>query len=69
MNVGVDQARGDIRAAEVDPPDALIAGPDAGDSALGDGDVGLLDLGGKGVDHAAAGQHAIGRRVAAGDGE
>ena len=57
VDVGVDQPRRDVRAAEVDALRAFVSGPDARDPPAGDRDVDArLDFAGESVDDPPAGE-------------
>ena len=64
VDVGVDEPRGDERAAEIDRLARLVVA-DADDSRAHDRDVGRLDLAGVHVDDAAVLEQQLGRLVAA----
>jgi hypothetical protein len=70
VDVGVDEAGRDVRAADVDAPLALIPRPDPRDASVDDRNVDAgLDLAGEDVDHPPPAHDEVGRRLAAGDGE
>ena len=68
VHVRVDHPRHHRAPAGLDPLAAVVA-PDAGDAAAGHGDVALQPLAREDGEHAPAGHHQVGLRVAAGDGE
>jgi hypothetical protein len=67
--VGVDQTRSDERPLQIFLHPAFVAGADAGDAPLPQGDFSRLQFAGKNVGQREIAQDKIGRGIAAGDGQ